>query len=372
MVRTGYAVPLETILERLRDRVEDVADTYAPGGRRDGAKYWALNPGRSDSRIGSFVINLSGARQGTYHDFSSGEHGDMLDLIGLATGASTAAAQLTEARAFLGLDEETPEARAAAARRADEARRRREAAAAEDLRKLNHRRNKAMDHFLTNKGSLRGTPAESYLLGRGIDLAAIGRQPSALCYAPSMLNPETGTGLPCILAKIDGPEGRIWSLHRTWIAQRADGVWDKHPDLEFARRTYCEFGGGWILISKGGNQRASFRNMPAGTWVVAAEGWEDALVASWAAPHRWVIATVSVDNFAAIEWPEGCAGVIWCKDNDGENEATARAVERARQHIAGQGKAFRIVESDTHKDLNDWLRGRRISSGEASAAEGTG
>ena len=116
------------IVALLQARPEDVARRYAPGGFVNGQQYRARNPGRADKRIGSFWVNVAGPHVGRFNDASTGEHGDMLDLIQLALGCDRRAA-LAEARAFLGIADDETEAQRALRQR--EAQRAREAAEAQ-------------------------------------------------------------------------------------------------------------------------------------------------------------------------------------------------------------------------------------------------
>lgn len=54
-------------------------DRWAPGGKRMGREYVALNPKRADRRSGSFRINMS---TGRWSDFATGDAGG--DPISLA------------------------------------------------------------------------------------------------------------------------------------------------------------------------------------------------------------------------------------------------------------------------------------------------
>ena len=55
-----------------------------PGAYWKAGEYWALNPARGDSSIGSFSISETGA----WYDFSGGEGGDLIDLLVAWRGGS--------------------------------------------------------------------------------------------------------------------------------------------------------------------------------------------------------------------------------------------------------------------------------------------
>src|SRR4051794_13092351 len=52
---------------------------WLPGGRVEGDEFKALNPTRTDSKVGSFSVNLSTGRWG---DFATGDKGgDLISLL---------------------------------------------------------------------------------------------------------------------------------------------------------------------------------------------------------------------------------------------------------------------------------------------------
>jgi|GEM_PF-6122043 len=56
------------------------------GGKLDGYEFKALNPARSDSKVGSFSINV---RTGAWGDFATGDKGgDLVSLYAYAAKAS--------------------------------------------------------------------------------------------------------------------------------------------------------------------------------------------------------------------------------------------------------------------------------------------
>jgi hypothetical protein len=66
----------------------------------------------------------------------------------------------------------------------------------------------------------RGTPVARYLAGRGITLPV----PPTLRYAPALRRPD-GTSGPAMVACIDGPDGELIGVHRTWLDRDAVGIW---------------------------------------------------------------------------------------------------------------------------------------------------
>ena len=87
--------------QRLAREAEAVCRHYLPHGRREG-RYWRIGdvhntPGRS------LYVRLHGAGAGRWADGATGDHGDLLDLIGLNQGLDQLGDALEEARSFLSL-----------------------------------------------------------------------------------------------------------------------------------------------------------------------------------------------------------------------------------------------------------------------------
>jgi hypothetical protein len=71
----------------------------------------ANTPGRS------LYVRLAGARAGRWNDATTGEHGDLLDLIALVRHLPTLKLTIAEARRFLDLPAESPRQNATPLRR---------------------------------------------------------------------------------------------------------------------------------------------------------------------------------------------------------------------------------------------------------------
>ena len=81
--------------------IESVLNQWAPGGKRQGHEYLALNPTRSDSKAGSFSINLN---TGAWSDFATGDKGgDLVALVAYIEGKKQGEAAALLA-SFLGLN----------------------------------------------------------------------------------------------------------------------------------------------------------------------------------------------------------------------------------------------------------------------------
>lgn len=66
-------------------RLPDILDRWLPGGRIKGAEYVALNPCRTDRRLGSFRVNM---QTGQWADFAVADArgGDVVSLAAYLAG----------------------------------------------------------------------------------------------------------------------------------------------------------------------------------------------------------------------------------------------------------------------------------------------
>lgn len=380
---------IEAIKQMLIDRIEDVVHQFAPpapGSYRKGELYFTLNPGRADRSVGSFVVHMSGPRVGQWHDYAmSGReaHGDLIDLMGLSIGLTDAAARIREARRWLGLESDTPEARRERERAAERARQRRaeEERIKRERAEANKRRARGL--WLSGQEGIAGTPVEAYLRGRGIDLRALGRQPGALRFHPEVtyleerqaFDPQTGElavddrgrplletvrhKLPAMLSAIVDGKGEIVACHRTYLAQQPDGGWGKAP-VPDAKKVMGDYRGGCVRLSTGlvaGARRGRALNQcPPGSRVYVAEGIETGLSAVVLRPEARVVAAVSLQGMARVDLPANVAEVVLIADHDTHPQAQA-AFQAAVEAHAKAGRQVRVWRSpEAGEDLNDALR----------------
>ncbi|WP_101339745.1 toprim domain-containing protein [Cereibacter azotoformans] len=372
---------IEEIKDRLLAQIDQVVHRYAPpasGSYTDKGLYFTLNPGRADRSVGSFVVAVSGPRAGRWNDYATGQKGDLIDLIALSLGLSLPDA-FREARAFLGLEHETPDIRRAREKAAADARARRleaERTAAERARK---KARQALAIWLSAEPQISGTPVEHYLRGRCIDLRALGRQPAALRYLRSCtfhhetMDPQTGeihevkVRLPAMVAAIDNGRGETVAVHRTYLAIGPSGRFEKAqiPDpvtgeILPAKKVLGDFRGGRIVLSSGhgprGGKGCPLSKCPPGTRVYIAEGIETALSAVILKPEARVLAAISLSNMGQVHLPSNVAEVVLITDGDEHPQAVAQLDAAVKAHAA-KGRRVRCWRSEIPgEDLNDALQ----------------
>lgn len=376
----SHRYSLGEIKDMLLAQIGAVVDRYAPpatGSYTDKGVYFTLNPGRADRSVGSFCIRVSGPKAGRWNDYATGQHGDLIDLIALSCNLSPPDA-IREARAFLGLAQDTPELRQARDKAAAQAKARRQAEEAAQADRAERKRAAAQAIWLSAVPSIADTPVEAYLAGRAIDLRALGHQPRALRFAPACRywhredDPETGEvfelqrDLPAMVAAICDHHGETIACHRTWLAPRPGGGWGKavihsprtgHPLP--VKKVLGDFKGGAIRLGNGigpkGGKGAPLAQCPPGSRVYIAEGIETALSARVLRPDIRVLAAVSLANMGQIKLPDAVAEVVLITDSDSHPQAVAQLDRAIAAHTA-RGRKVRIWASGRPgEDLNDAL-----------------
>ena len=271
---SGQAADLAQALAR---RAEAVCRYYLSNGRRHG-RYWLVGdinntPGRS------LYVRLAGpdygpGAAGKWTDAATGEHGDLLDLIAANRGLENFRNLCDEVGRFLSLPPpEFPPCQAPAPQGSPEAARR-----------------------LFRAGvSIKGTHAEAYLRARGI----IAR--STACRCASI--PRSGIGAtaipaakswPGLLAAVTDAHGRITGVHRTWL----DRIGPEKAPLPDPRRALGHLLGNGVRFGR------------AEDVLLAGEGIETVLSLKSVLPRMPMIAALSANHLAALEFTPGSPGCM--------------------------------------------------------------
>ncbi len=375
-------VSIGEIKDRLLAQIDTVVARYAPaanGSHTTHGRFFTLNPGRADNSVGSFCITMGGSKAGRWNDYATGEHGDVLDLIGLSLGFSDAADAIKEARAFLGLDTESPELKRARDAAAAEAKRRRADQARHQAAQEEEMRGWARGLWFSAQEKIIGTPVDHYLKCRCIDLASLPHQPGAIRYHPEcryyyeVEHEDQNTGevtkrkawrtYPAMVTAITrGKE--IIDCHRTYLAfDDQAGLWRKAP-LGDAKKVFTDYTGGAVRLCgalgpRGGQLKLN--DAPQGSKVFVAEGIENALSLITlrqlrGLPPAFVVAAGAIWNMAEIDLPKAIGAVTLCADNDSGEQAQAQLAKAVKFH-ADKGRSVQVWRSQIPgEDLNDALK----------------
>lgn len=318
------------LARRLGQQAEAVCRHYLSNGRKQG-NYWQVGdvqntPGRS------MFVRLTGPEAGKgaagkWTDAQSGEHGDLLDVIGESLGLIDFADVAEEARRFLSLPHPEPEPQSRKSRTPPAPSGSSEAA----------RRLWRMTHPLI------GSLAETYLRGRGIaDL----RGTANLRFHPNCYWRPEGDGStetwPAMIAAVTDLNGKITGSHRTWLTRDGSG---KAP-VDPPRKAMGDLLGHAVRFGEAQDVMA------------AGEGIETILSLRQALPMMPMISALSAGHLAAILFPPHLRRLYIVRDNDPAGDvARDSLVDRAIE--AG---IEAITLSPMMGDFNDDLVARGLET----------
>jgi hypothetical protein len=342
---------------------------------KQGREHAGICPFHSDTKLGNFYVNDAKA---IFKCFACSASGDHMDYLVKRKGMTfMEALRLLEADA--GIDF-TDKRKSAEYDRAREKRQR------ENMEAAAKRRRNAVGLWM-HAATLRGTPAEAYLAGRGIDFAKLGRYPGAIRFRHDCWNTELGRPMPAMVTKMTMLDGTHAATHRTYL-ELVRGRWVK-ASVDKAKLVLGDYTGAHISLSKGDTGRVPLKDVPDGTAVAISEGIEDGLTVAMADPALRVLAATSLNNIGNLALPAAVSDVILVAQNDeayrawramearraGDEDAAAHHERAARQimsvfesQIAAhqvQGRTVKCLWPQSgFKDFNDALRG--ISMREAA------
>ena len=280
------------LAHRLGDQAEAVCGHYLSKGHREG-RYWLVGDARNTSGR-SLYVRLSGSEDGRgaagkWTDASTGEHGDLLDIIALACGHDRLRDTLDEARRVLSLPRPEPVD--------DGPHHRREPRGPTGTPQAARRLFAASKPFLA-------TVVEAYLRNRAItDL----RKDDPLrfhphCYyRPSQDDPPgTRPAWPAMIAAVTDLDGGVTGVHRTWL----DSVAIDKASVASPRRAMGHLLGHGVRF--GG----------ADSVMAAGEGIETLLSVRQIMPAMPMIAALSSPHLGAILFPAALRRLYVVRDDD--------------------------------------------------------
>ncbi|RUZ73297.1 DNA primase [Mesorhizobium sp. M7A.F.Ca.US.006.01.1.1] len=315
------------LARRLGEHAEAVCREYLSNGHRSG-NYWMVGDVRN-MRGRSMHVRLKavgGKAAGKWVDESSGEYGDLLDVIEQSCGLVDFREVTDEARRFLAMPQPDLQSRPSVAGRQSAAAR----GSPEAARRL----------FAMSQ-PIAGTLAERYLAGRGILLStherALRFHPG--CYYRDLVTGETRT-LPALIAAVTNLDGEITGLQRTWLDPSGQGK----AQLTDPRRSLGDLLGNGIWLG-----RQPDEPVPV---MAAGEGFETMASVKVVMPALPVAAATSANHLAGLTFPPGCRRLYIAADADA---AGRHGIGRLSQR-AGEAGILALVLRPQLGDFNDDLR----------------
>lgn len=312
------------LAHRLGRQAEAVCRHYLSNGRRQG-NYWLVGDVRNAPGRSMFVRLRDGetARAGKWSDAATGEHGDLLDVIGARLGNGDFQAVVAEARHFLSLPEE----------------RRQSAMEARHSTRKSRRYNPRASalRLWRQSGPFAGSLAASYLQHRAIhgldDVTSLRFLPNCRWY-------HNATGAaeywPAMLAAVTDDHGTLMGVHRTWLTR--DGL-TKAP-VDPPRKALGHLLGHAVRFGE------------AGPVMAAGEGIETVLSLRQICPQLPLLAALSAVHLAVIRFPPELQRLYILQDRD---PAGANAVARLQARATEAGIEVRALLPRL-RDFNDDLQ----------------
>jgi putative DNA primase/helicase len=181
-----------------------------------------------------------------------------------------------------------------------------------------------------------GTPLETYLATRGIDLPP----PDVLRFHAGLKHHSGGIWPMMVALVTNGADGMPVAIHRTYLARDGDG---KAPiDPQKMMLGPCR--GGAVRLAEPGDV------------LMIGEGVETCLAAMQASGHpAW--AALSTSGLRSLDLPTNVRDVIVLADGD---EAGDAAVHDCGSRWKRQGRRVRVARPPQGMDFNDMLLGRAL------------
>lgn len=341
----------------LVERLDSLVGELVPGARSKGAHFEAQSPLRVDRSGGSFIVWRKGRAPGAWKDFASDDKGDVLDLIACTVcggncppSKEARVAAIKWAKGWLGIAAQDPGERS---RVREKAKRQATEAQQREAEARRQRRRRAFELWIAAR-DWRGTPVETYLRARGVDVELLEHLDDGVRYAPRLDHwTERHVG-PAMLAAFRHPTAGFCGLHATFL--RADGA--GKADVDKAKLMLGQVSGCAIRLTRGdsGLTLAEAEAQGVLSTLALTEGIEDGLSVAAARPDLRVWAAGSLGNLGAQPGSPAIASYLICADNDWAKPAAMAAFEKARAALEKHGAPVAVARAHRGKDMNDLAR----------------
>ena len=304
-----------TTASLLAQRAEAVCRRYLPHGRKQG-RYWCAGDVHGAQGRSLFVRLAPPGTPGKWTDAATSQHGDLLDLIRLATGAGSLREALAEARRFLALPAPPTSSGPDAYDRAEAA--------------LN---------LWRRCRPIADTHGEAYLHARAIGSC---RFPSLRFHASLAYRHDSGrwARYPALVAAVTGDDAELHGVHRTWLDP------DRPLKAPVARPRKA--------LGRIHGRAVRFGRPEPGSELLVGEGIETVLSLLTALPGTLAAAALSAGSLGAFEPPPGLSRLLIALDRDPDGQ---RAADRLKRRCARLGIDTAVLVPERN-DFNDDLRHR--------------
>jgi hypothetical protein len=295
------------------------------------------NQYRYGSKKGSLVVTLQGNKRGLWHDFQTGEGGNLLHLVAKQSGLDMKGdfrKVLVQAMGLLGTSEATVSSEIVTTKVHTH---KLKGLTEEQKRSLKYARRLAHE-----SQPIAGTLAERYLREhRGI---ALEKWPVSFRFHPAIYSRANDAIKPALLI-VAKDEGKTQAVQAIFLDEKTA----TKADVKVQKQT-------WGILSTGASVdvgNAKIQTSP----LYLAEGPETGLSIYAAMPHARVKITLSTSNFKNIDSKTGNQPIVLCLDNDGHNPQTQKLIHFVAERLLAEGKQVWIAKpEEVGKDYNDLLK----------------
>ena len=277
---------------------------------------------------GSLCVTVSGKNSGLWHDFSSGEGGNLIGLAAREYGLKFKDA-LKYCANQLGISPDAAAQHMQPIARSESSELRTNEPSAEQLKKTAY-----AQKIFANSNLAKGSLAEAYLNKRGINI----EHTQDIRFA-HVFEPETKKTMPALVIAGRDSNGEVQTVQVTYLNDDATKA-----KLQVPKRSYGRFEGATVLIQQG-----------QGSTIAVAEGLETGLSIANTNPDLSV--SISFGTVSKISVGEDKTTVIICADNDINNPGTKKGVAKAIGNFTAANKLVYIVQPEQEgSDFNDLLQ----------------
>lgn len=292
------------------------------------------------SKKGSLQVPLSGKYLGTWRDWSSDEGGSLIDLASYQLGLDFKGS-LEWCAQYLGLSKEQGQFKSqiTPVKKVSEPQLEFTAEQTQNMARASW----IFEHSLPVKG----TTAERYLSEtRALNLKHY--DSDYIRYQPPLFDNVTNKHYPQgIVFAGRNKENKVQTIQTVYLDDDA-----KKAALKVPKRTIGPYREAFVLAQKG-----------KGKEVAIAEGPETALSVAQSDENLTVYIAFGVSNFSKIRLEKDVSRVYLCADNDGENGASNKQVEKAVQAFVDKGVNIYLAKPKiVGWDFNDVLKNEGIES----------
>lgn len=370
-----FAIAKQKILDDLENVIAAVMGANAHRRHMKGGGWNVTNPYRAQAKPDQMYIWLRGGRRGAWKDFVSGEKGDAIDLVAYCLEGIVHADSRMRAVEWVedryGIRQMDP---AQKKKLADQAQASKERMERQDADRRHGNRERSRKMFFAADARILGTPVETYLAGRGVQLVDVPNLSPAFRFQPDceywLGAPRDGEGnrlgrgprFPALVSAMVSADGTLNACHLTFIAHDGRG---KAP-VEKAKLMWPETSGFVVRCTNGPSAMRPEDAAQAGIAGVVGltEGIEDALSAAIAEPGLRMWAAGSLSGLLHVPDHACASGWLVFQDNDWGKPQAKKLFDRAVARLRATGKPVEVIAmpADWGKDVND-----AINHGESDA-----